>query len=316
MTTIERNLALIHTDSKALVVGNPEAFTKYGETLSKHASQVTLLDAESQAVEYRNDVSLVIVLGRSIRETHAYYSKCNPFKECGVPVVFGIEERTLIFSPPSWQNADLSIQGMFYLASMYLSGLPRKGKYIEFGVFDGRSFTIACHALQGVCNGFFGFDSFCGIIGSQKEERRLYQENAYYANIETFWHNMKVAGVDHLPIHVVRGAFQATLPGRTPADYGIDHISVVHIDSDIYEAALLALEFAAPCLTTGALVLFDEYHAFAADNNKGERRALREWLELHPEFSAEPYRNYTAVSRSYIIHRDGGVSTKTSEDFS
>ena len=101
----------------------------------------------------------------------------------------------------------------------------------------------------------------------------------------------------------MQGVFQETLEGKTALDYDIDFISIVHIDSDIYKAAILALEFVFPCLIDGALILFDEFHSFGANNNKGERRALREWLDRHKEISAEIYRNHTAVARSYIIHR-------------
>ncbi len=170
-------------------------------------------------------------------------------------------------------------------------------------MFDGRSFTMACHALKGVCADFYAFDSFKGIVGANKNEEQLYQDGAYYANLETFWHNMKVSGCSELPIKAIQDPFQEMLLQKIPYELGIEHISIAHIDSDVYEAAILALEFITPALLNGALILFDEFHAFGANNNKGERKALKEWLQKNPHFSVEIYRNYGSVARSYIVHK-------------
>jgi O-methyltransferase len=57
-----------------------------------------------------------------------------------------------------------------------------------------------------------------------------------------------------------------------------------------------------PALVNGALILFDDYDHMAADNSRGERRALREWL-AETRYSAELYRSYNALSRAFIIHK-------------
>lgn len=99
------------------------------------------------------------------------------------------------------------------------------------------------------------------------------------------------------------GFFQETLRDRLPSELGIERASIVHIDVDVYELARLALEFISPALPQGALLLFDDYDHMAAANDRGERRAMREWLAAHPEFEIEPYRAYGAVCRSFLVHR-------------
>jgi hypothetical protein len=89
-------------------------------------------------------------------------------------------------------------------------------------------------------------------------------------------------------------------------------VSVIHIDTDVYEPSLLALEFVAPALVQGSLLLLDDYDHLAASDAKGERRAVHEWLRNHPEFDLEPYRNYAIFSRAFIVHRRAygdGVTT-------
>lgn len=302
MTNLTAQLGSLEEGQRCLVVGNAPSFERYREVLDRFADRCTLVDADAGPLPELAPPELVVALGRTNAETHRFYARCDAFKRQGIPVVFGNDERGLVFQAPNWRSADLTVAGMFFLASGYLPSLSARGSYVEFGVFDGRSFTLACHALRTICDTFYAFDSFTGIVGASADEESMYRDAAYFANEETFWHNMAVAGVADLPIRVVPGAFQETLTAPL-SDHGIERISIVHIDSDVYEAAILALDAVTPYLINGSLLLFDEFHAFGADDTKGERRALREWLERNPDISVEVYRNYTAVARSYIVHR-------------
>jgi O-methyltransferase len=192
---------------------------------------------------------------------------------------------------------------MFSLASQYVPMVARGGSYVEFGVFDGNSMTIAYHALKGVCKSFYAFDSFQGIGGALESEATRFRDGQYAASLETFRYNLRFNNVDERRVQVVPGFFQETLRNRTPADLGIDKASIAHIDTDVYEPALLSLEFIAPALPQGALLLFDDYDQLAASNDRGERRAIREWLKAHPELELEPYRNYGVACRAFIVHR-------------
>ena len=301
-----RNLAH-HLDSlnpsdRCLIVGNTPSLEKYSSLFRSRKGAIEVVNLDKQKLPPTDDVDLVVVVGQDNRQTHEFYAACNPYKARGIPVVFGTDERGLFYSAPTWKNANFSIVGMYYLAGNYLGGLVSKGEYCEFGVFDGRSFSLACHALRNVCTKFNAFDSFEGISGALENEEAAFVDGAYYANLETFTHNLHVAGVSDLPIESFKGNFQDTLTTTTAAERGIGDISIVHIDSDIYEAAILALEFVTPNLLDGALLLFDEFHAFGASNQKGERRALLEWLENHTNISVEPYITYTAKSKSFLVH--------------
>jgi hypothetical protein len=62
----------------------------------------------------------------------------------------------------------------------------------------------------------------------------------------------------------------------------------------------LVLNYIQSRLLPGALIMFDEYHTFGVDPNRGERRAVRQWLDENPDIILEHYRNYTAFGAAFI----------------
>ncbi len=309
MKTLERQLqAAASHETSAIVVGSESGLHRHQRVLDRFPD-VPRAVVETGCPPTVGSEEIVIVLGDSAADSLDLYHRCVALKAEGRVVVFGGEERGLSFEPPNWTSVDLHLGGMFYLAGQYLRGLRIAGSYVEFGVFDGRSFSMACHALRSVCSNFVAVDSFAGIVGSRDEEQILYQDGGYFANEETFWHNMRVAGVDDLPISTLAGSFQETLVNTTAPAHGIEPIVLAHIDVDVYEAAKLALNFLEPALVDGALLMFDEYHAFGGRNGLGERRALAEWLEENPGITVERYRDYTAFARSFIVHRSSKAPT-------
>jgi hypothetical protein len=85
----------------------------------------------------------------------------------------------------------------------------------------------------------------------------------------------------------------------------------IDINVDVYVPALQALCFITPAFVNGALVMFDDYDQMAADDNRGERRALREWL-AETGFRAELYRSYATFGRTFIIHKSHVTQPKKS----
>ena len=69
-------------------------------------------------------------------------------------------------------------------------------------------------------------------------------------------------------------------------------VSICVIDSDIYESAVLVLDFIKDLLVPGSLLLFDDYNSGIRDDNHGERRALREFEEMRPSFQKEHLFDY------------------------
>ena len=175
--------------------------------------------------------------------------------------------RNLFYGQP-YNTEGLTYQGIFFRTGNFVS--PLKGDYLEFGVFDGRTMSLAYYTMGE--RRLFGFDTFSGIIGKSKGESMAYEDGNYYSNIETFIHNMNAA--------------------------------CVHIDCDVYMAAKAALNFCTNLLQQGSVLLFDEFHGNFASNKLGERRALKEWLEENPHIHVERWHDYATVSRAFIVHVD------------
>ena len=119
--------------------------------------------------------------------------------------------------------------------------------YLEFGVFQGESILCWADLNKNPDSLFYGFDTFEGLPEDWKD---------YSAG------HFSTAG--HLPetqdsrVTFVPGLFQATLD-RTLAQFPKDRRWVLHIDSDLYSAALYILTRLHDHLRPGTIILFDQW---------------------------------------------------------
>ena len=251
-----------------------------------------------------SDVALVVVLCEGENPPQRAYFQTVATVGTEVPIVWGDPWRPYFQEAPRQADTGITLQGMLKLLSQYCPVVrPYRGAYCEFGTFDGRTFGLAYHCLKNVCGKFYAFDSFRGIKGTMADEGH-FEDGRWAANVHTFEYNQRWANVDMNRVHIVPGFFQDTLAGRTITELGVESVTVANIDVDIYEPAALALDFVAPALQQGSVLMFDDYDHIAASRAVGERRALREFLEKHPEIEVEPYRNYGAAARAFLVHRN------------
>lgn len=303
---LDRHLEIAN-GKQVVALFTPAGRSRFGAFITnRYASHpgVRLCDVGAEAHVPGDDPSVVALIAGSFDDAREAYAALGELKGRGLPVVFAQPERALSLSPPDWRTSGVQYEGMFYLAAQYATTIrPAKGAYCEFGVYDGRSFVLAGHALKDVLGTFVAFDSYQGLGGTREDERTHFKDAMYSANIQTLHYNLAYAGLATLNYRAIPGFFRDTLHGRTSQDDGIGPISIAHIDVDIYEPALMALEYVTGDLSDGALLMFDDFDQLAASNSKGERRALREWLANHPEIEVEPYRNYGVFCRAFIVHR-------------
>jgi hypothetical protein len=185
------------------------------------------------------------------------------------------------------------------------------GDYLEFGVFQGASLCAAYRAafelyrqlsvdaewgnlggqietgrVQWAAARFIGFDSFKGIpaIRGPDAERPFYVEGEWAASEEQAWAAVDSEGIDRAKVRLVGGFFEDSCTPETAERLGLSEVAVVHIDSDIYESARVALAFCTPYLRDGSVVIFDEWFQYHANPNYGEQRAFGEWRAAHPDW--------------------------------
>lgn len=246
---------------------------------------------------------IVLLCGETINNVNVQHTATGLLK-AGGKIVVSCFARPLFMTRPN-DTAGLTYPGIFTRVGNLMSAMPQRGDYLEFGVFDGRTITLAWHCMNHVEGmRFFAFDSFSGISGGLDPEKTLYPDGSFTSNLTTFHHNLQVADVDKDRVVAVAGDFQDTLRDSAAlhGSLGLNTCLVAHFDADVYRPTKLALDFVTDSLVQGSILLFDEFHANAADNQLGERRALREWLDENPHIEVERYHDYAAAARAFIVH--------------
>lgn len=184
------------------------------------------------------------------------------------------------------------------------------GDYVEFGVYKGDSFieSFRQHArfarwLQGQMNSteewrrsvagnfigssahFHGLDTFSGMPANS-ERNPTFAQGTFLASRNEVEARCRSAGMTNFSLY--EGKFSATAPAL--AERLSPKVAVVNIDCDLHSSAVDALAAIRDRLQVGSVILFDDWNAHCADNNRGERRAFREFrsatsLEFEPWFA-------------------------------
>jgi len=138
-----------------------------------------------------------------------------------------------------------------------------KGEIAECGVYRGASLiTMAIYVRQqGIPKTLHALDSFEGFASSIVKDMELGGEDIDHKHPggmnETSYDLVagKVSrfGLNNVRIH--KGFFENTLPGLANLTF-----SFVHLDCDAYDAYKVCLEFFYPRMSTGGIILFDEYN--------------------------------------------------------
>jgi hypothetical protein len=164
------------------------------------------------------------------------------------------------------------------------------GDYYEFGLFEGYSFYRAIKLGKRSIGrqNFFGFDSFEGlpeIKGIDAGWR--FKQGQYCCSLEQVQENLRSKGCLGKNVYLIKGFFDESLKNKSKLEtLPLGKAKVVLIDCDLYESTKDVLDFMFPYLQTGTRILFDDWNCFESDDQKGERRAWKEFLAEHPQIKA------------------------------
>jgi O-methyltransferase len=132
--------------------------------------------------------------------------------------------------------------------------------YLEFGAYKGDSIR-RWSELNGARNSrFWGFDTFTGL----PETWDSFTETMKCGHFDA---GGAVPNIDDRRVSFVKGLFQHTLRSFS---HGFNPASqlVIHIDADIYSAALYVLTYMNDSIKPGTIIIFDEFssalHEFRA----------------------------------------------------
>jgi O-methyltransferase len=198
------------------------------------------------------------------------------------------------------------------------AGLTKHGDYYEFGLFRGYTFWHAQHVMTIAGERemrFVGFDSFAGLPEPDGIDRYKadFVKGQYCASLSAVRTALDEHGVDWDRTVLVPGFFEDTLAPDTVVRHALRPAAVVLIDSDLYRSAVVVLEFLDGLLMDGAYVLFDDWNAFDADETRGERRAFREFLDRHPQWSAAPAFEFGTYGAAFRLVHPGRATERSAD---
>ena len=171
----------------------------------------------------------------------------------------------------------------FFLAQYFLHALEVEGDKAECGVFSGTSALIACRAAQTRRPGYTGaglhlIDSFEGLAdpteadrftGRESADSRPYVKGAYAAPMEVARTTLR----DFPQVAYHKGWIPAVLATLPESKW-----SFVHLDVDHYEPTYGALAYFYPRLSTGGVIICDDY---GSPTFPGAMRAWHDYSDEH-----------------------------------
>ena len=182
-----------------------------------------------------------------------------------------------------------------------------KGDYLEFGVYEGRTFIYAHHLAQKYGHNlmrFYAFDSFAGlpaITGKDAQDFCFYKKGDYACEIKKFKKNLHKSGVDFKKITIVPGWYKNILNEETRRFLPIKKAAIIYIDCDLYESAKLVLDFVTNYIKDGTVIIFDDWFDFRGDPQRGEMGAFNEWQKANLQFTVTEFHKFHFGGNSFII---------------
>ena len=182
-----------------------------------------------------------------------------------------------------------------------------RGDYFEFGLYRGASFSAAQRLARRYHLAsemrFFGFDSFQGLPEpAGVDVTGEFRKGDYACSHAEVTATLEKRGVDWARIHLVEGWYEQSLTTRLKRDLVPGQVGVALVDCDLYESTVPVLRFLASLLQEGSILLFDDWNCFDRSDQRGERRAFREFLTEDPRYVAERWIRFGRRGQAFVLH--------------
>ena len=196
----------------------------------------------------------------------------------------------------------------FYDAFVSLMVNGISGDYVEFGSWGANTFKIA---YEEMCNSgrprpMWAFDSFQGLpqATDDRDNHPGWRPGTKQGQggVEKFHEAAAALGVPRDAYTAVEGYYEDSLPPLGSDAPPVD-IALAYIDCNMYSSTVTVLEFLAPRLKHGMIVAFDDYFCWSPTDVSGERSALHEFSERHPQWNFFRYQNVHRAGLSFVVER-------------
>ena len=194
-------------------------------------------------------------------------------------------------------------------AVRHIKSIDLEGDYFEFGVFRGSTFSCFYHLFKKYASErtMWAYDSFKGLPPLTKDDSwttdtvegsSSWSEGQYSCGIDEFLRFMKWWNVPESYIKIVPGFFKDSLKNHDPSVKA----AIIWVDCDLYSSTVSVLNFSKTLLQEGTMVLFDD---FGGRDVRGERRALKEFLDLNPDIEFVPYMKFHTKGAAFLVFKKG-----------
>lgn len=217
---------------------------------------------------------------------------------------------------------------MFQRAMRFVDYEMVEGDIVEFGVYSGRSAALLSYYHQSFKETVHGrkYTPARKVIGLDRFEGMPANDHPRFGT-GTFrtnetWHPLFGPG-DVITPAMVADIFFPTCNLPTPEiikgfynspevkerfDKECQKVAVVHIDCDLTESTLQALNLVQDKLQDGTILLFDDWFNYKGSSEKGEQAAFFDWIvktqtEKTVPFGLREYHPYATFGMSFIVSK-------------
>ena len=113
--------------------------------------------------------------------------------------------------------------------------------------------------------------------------------------------NLNSKGVDWSKTFLINGYFEQSLTKITKDKYPMNKIAVALIDCDLYSSTVQVLKFIQQMIKDHTILMFDDWNCFDKDDEKGQRRAFKEFLENNTQLKAQPLFSYGVYGQVFVM---------------
>lgn len=194
------------------------------------------------------------------------------------------------------------------------------GDLMEFGVSRGASLMLLEQIADEVLRQrwsrdyrIFGFDSFQGLPASSGPDRQVhgdpdgpglhFKEGMYAASKSDLEARIAKEAKNPDSIRLIEGFFEDSLTPELRGELGVEQVSLVTIDTDLYEPTRLVLDWIEPLITDVTILVLDDWFLYKGDPTLGQQLALNEFLEANPDIRASEFFGYAWHAQAFLLHR-------------
>jgi hypothetical protein len=104
------------------------------------------------------------------------------------------------------------------------------------------------------------------------KDLNLSDSDRVFPNVQDVAANMRKTGYPDRRVHLIKGPVEETLPRNE-----LGEIAILRLDTDWYSSTRCELEYLFPKLSTGGVLIIDDYGHF-----EGAKKATDEFFAAHP----------------------------------